>query len=66
MGKGSDVRGENCDAYLQLSITVLAAFCRVPQIAASEDMINKIPLIVETMSREYVLLLIISLAISVL
>ncbi|XP_055820220.1 uncharacterized protein LOC129889101 isoform X2 [Solanum dulcamara] len=51
-GKGSDVGGDDRDAYLQLSITVLAAFCRVPQIAASEDMINKIPLIVETMSNE--------------
>ncbi|XP_060208842.1 uncharacterized protein LOC132636153 isoform X2 [Lycium barbarum] len=49
-GKGGD--GGNRDAYLQLSITVLAAFCRVPEIAASEDMVTKIPLIVETMSRE--------------
>ncbi|KAK4729769.1 hypothetical protein R3W88_022757 [Solanum pinnatisectum] len=52
IGKGSDVRSDNRDAYLQLSITVLAAFCRVPQIAASEEMINKIPLILETISRE--------------
>lgn len=52
MGKGSDVGGDNGDVYLQLSITVLAAFCRVPQIAASEDMVIKIPPIVETMSRE--------------
>ncbi|KAK4729774.1 hypothetical protein R3W88_022762 [Solanum pinnatisectum] len=52
IGKGSDVRSDNRDAYLQLSITVLAAFCRVPQIAASEEMINKIPLILETISRD--------------
>ncbi|XP_069144324.1 uncharacterized protein [Solanum lycopersicum] len=52
-GKGSDVgSSDNRDAYLQLSITVLAAFCRVPQIAASEEMINKIPLILEAISRE--------------
>ncbi|OIT08226.1 PREDICTED: neurochondrin isoform X1 [Nicotiana attenuata] len=50
MGKGSDGPGDNRDAYLQLSITVLAAFCRVPEIAASEDMVTKIPLIVEIMS----------------
>ncbi|XP_009630626.1 uncharacterized protein [Nicotiana tomentosiformis] len=49
-GKGSDRPGDNRDAYLQLSITVLAAFCRVPEIAASEDMVTKIPLIVEIMS----------------
>ncbi|KAM3339965.1 hypothetical protein P3S68_029835 [Capsicum galapagoense] len=52
MGKGSDVGGNNRDVYLQLSITVLSAFCRVPQIAASENMVTKIPLIVETMSKE--------------
>ncbi|KAJ8538844.1 hypothetical protein K7X08_032313 [Anisodus acutangulus] len=51
-GKRSDGGGDNRDTYLQLSITVLAAFCRVPQIAASEDMVTKIPLIIETMSRE--------------
>ncbi|PHT36768.1 hypothetical protein CQW23_24468, partial [Capsicum baccatum] len=52
MGKGSDVGGNNRDVYLQLSITVLSAFCRVPQIAASENMVTKIPLIVEAMSKE--------------
>ena len=54
MGKGtiSDTAGENRDAYLQLSVTVLAAFCRVPEIAASEDMVLKIPLIVEILSKQ--------------
>lgn len=47
-GSGS----ENREAYLQLSITVLAAFCRVPEIASSEDMVSKIPLILEIMSKE--------------
>ncbi|KAJ4823705.1 hypothetical protein Tsubulata_051574, partial [Turnera subulata] len=51
MGKppasGSGV--DNRDAYLQLSITVMAAFCRVPEIASSEDMISKVPLILEIM-----------------
>ncbi|XP_060211625.1 uncharacterized protein LOC132639160 [Lycium barbarum] len=40
------------DTYLQVSITVLAALCRVPEIASSKDMVSKIPLIVETISRE--------------
>uniref|UniRef100_A0A6P4ACC7 neurochondrin isoform X2 n=1 Tax=Ziziphus jujuba TaxID=326968 RepID=A0A6P4ACC7_ZIZJJ len=54
MGKGtiSGVTGENCDAYLQLSVTVLAAFCRVPEIAASEDMVLKIPLVLEIITKQ--------------
>ena len=45
-------RNDNCDAYLQLSITVLAAFCRVPEIAASADMVSKIPLVLQVMEKE--------------
>ena len=54
MGKGSTTpkRQDNQDAYLQLSITILAAFCRVPDIASSEDMVKKIPLILEVLSTE--------------
>ncbi|KAL5559720.1 hypothetical protein UlMin_035931 [Ulmus minor] len=44
--------GDNRDAYLQLSITVLAAFCRVPDIATSQDMILKIPQVLEILSKE--------------
>ncbi|KAM7492915.1 hypothetical protein LguiB_027524 [Lonicera macranthoides] len=51
-GSGSGKGGANEDAYLQLSVTVLAAFCRVPDIAASQDMVAKIPLILEIMSKE--------------
>lgn len=42
----------NHDAYLKLSITIFAALCRVPEIASSEDMYLKIPLIIEIMSKE--------------
>ncbi|KAL5786001.1 hypothetical protein ACOSQ2_008393 [Xanthoceras sorbifolium] len=54
LGKGnvSGSGGDNRDAYLQLSVTVLAAFCRVPEIASSEDMISKIPLVLEIMSKQ--------------
>lgn len=54
MGKGviSNDEGNNRDAYLQLSITVLAAFCRVPEVASSEDMVSKIPLLLEIMPKE--------------
>ncbi|XP_010437958.1 PREDICTED: neurochondrin homolog [Camelina sativa] len=47
-GSGS---GDNRDVYLQLSLTVLAAFCRVPEIASSEEMVSRIPLILEIMSK---------------
>ncbi|KAJ4957471.1 hypothetical protein NE237_024582 [Protea cynaroides] len=49
MGKGtiSAKEGDNRDAYLQLSVTILAAFCRVPEIASSKDMVSKVPLILE-------------------
>ncbi|TXG62225.1 hypothetical protein EZV62_013588 [Acer yangbiense] len=54
LGKGnvSGSGGDNRDAYLQLSVTVLAAFCRVPEIASSEDMVSKIPLILEIISNQ--------------
>ncbi|KAF9614535.1 hypothetical protein IFM89_019198 [Coptis chinensis] len=34
--------GDNKDAYLQLSVTILAAICRVPEIARSKDMVSKV------------------------
>ncbi|KAI3881403.1 hypothetical protein MKX03_030703 [Papaver bracteatum] len=37
----------NQDAYLQLSVTILAAICRVPGIAASKYMVSKVPVILE-------------------
>ncbi|XP_023761482.1 uncharacterized protein LOC111909929 [Lactuca sativa] len=54
MGKGSTSksRQDNQDAYLQLSVTILAAFCRVSNIASSDDMVKKIPLILEVLSKE--------------
>lgn len=54
MGKGSisSSGSENRDAYLQLSVTVLAAFCHVLEIAASNDMVSKIPLVLEVLSTE--------------
>ncbi|XVE71224.1 hypothetical protein DITRI_Ditri10aG0133800 [Diplodiscus trichospermus] len=54
LGKGvvSSGSGENRDAYLQLSVTVLSAFCRVSEIASSEEMVSKIPMIIEVMSKE--------------
>ncbi|XP_056174840.1 uncharacterized protein LOC115686228 isoform X1 [Syzygium oleosum] len=52
MGQGSTDGSDNRDAYLQLSVTVLAAFCRITEIAASNDMVSKIPLILEILSNK--------------
>lgn len=56
MGKGGGGNNANSEAYLLLSLTVLAAFARVSQLAATDDMLSKIPLILEVMSKEYVTL----------
>ena len=53
VGGGGGGGAENRDAYLQLSVTVLAAFCRVPEIAASQDMLSLIPLFQEIISTGY-------------
>jgi hypothetical protein len=55
MGNGTISSGgeNNRDAYLSLSVTVIAALGRVPEIASSEDMNSKIPLILEVMSTQY-------------
>lgn len=52
MGKGAG--GANIDnddrlAYLHLSATVLAAFARVPELAAAPEMLTKIPTFVEVL-----------------
>lgn len=56
MGKGSG-GGDNAnrEAYLRLSVTVLAAFARVSHIAATDEMLAKVPLILEVLSTEYVI-----------
>nr|CAD1827788.1 unnamed protein product [Ananas comosus var. bracteatus] len=53
MGKGAgDAKGaEEREAYLRLAITVLAAFARVPEIAASEGMVSEVPLVAEIVSK---------------
>ncbi|MQM18896.1 hypothetical protein Taro_051894, partial [Colocasia esculenta] len=59
MGKGSSQAkgGEERAAYLRLSVTVVAAFCRVPEIASSEDMISKVPLVLEIISKSHFFIL---------
>ncbi|XP_039120804.1 neurochondrin isoform X1 [Dioscorea cayenensis subsp. rotundata] len=53
MGKGEAGAKvvEDREAYLKLAITVLAAFCRVPEIASSKEMVSKVPVVVEIISK---------------
>ncbi|RYR33749.1 hypothetical protein Ahy_A10g048377 isoform B [Arachis hypogaea] len=53
MPKPESVNNDNRVAYLHLAVTVLAALCRVPDIASSQDMLSKIPLILEVISTPY-------------
>ncbi|WOL19402.1 hypothetical protein Cni_G28200 [Canna indica] len=55
MGKGaSEVKSrEEQESFLRLSITLLAALCRVPEISSSEEMVSKVPLVAEVISRSY-------------
>ncbi|KAH1058048.1 hypothetical protein AAZX31_02G001400 [Glycine max] len=55
MASGGGGLNDNRNAYLSLSITLLAAFCRVPDIASSEDMLFHIPLVLEVISTRSVL-----------
>lgn len=38
------------EAYLQLALTIFAAFCRVPDLASLDDIISKVPIILETLT----------------
>uniref|UniRef100_A0A0D6R2E7 Neurochondrin n=1 Tax=Araucaria cunninghamii TaxID=56994 RepID=A0A0D6R2E7_ARACU len=40
------------EAYLQLALTIFAAFCRVPELASLNDVISKVPIILETLSNK--------------
>ncbi|KAF5205070.1 neurochondrin family protein [Thalictrum thalictroides] len=45
------VESNDEEAYLQLSITVIAAISRVPEIAQSKDMVSKIPYVLDVLKR---------------
>ncbi|PIA45639.1 hypothetical protein AQUCO_01600098v1 [Aquilegia coerulea] len=45
------VESSDRDAYLQLSVTVLAAISRVAEIACSKDMVSKIPFILDILKK---------------
>ncbi|KAH6757891.1 neurochondrin family protein [Perilla frutescens var. hirtella] len=51
-GGGANIDNADRRAYLQLSVTVLAAFARVPEIAATHQMLSKIPLVLEVLPNQ--------------
>ncbi|XP_042455661.1 uncharacterized protein LOC122040416 isoform X1 [Zingiber officinale] len=53
MGKGSGGFGsaEDKEPYLRLSITFLTALCLVPEIASYEEMVSKVPLVAEIVTK---------------
>lgn len=42
---------EQEEPYVQLAISVLSAFCRIPELAASDEIIDKIPILLEIFRR---------------
>ncbi|XP_011081496.1 uncharacterized protein LOC105164540 isoform X2 [Sesamum indicum] len=54
MGKhAAGPHNPNREAYLRLSLTLLAAFARLSHIAATDDMLAKVPLVLEVTSTEF-------------
>ncbi|XP_011626379.1 neurochondrin [Amborella trichopoda] len=51
-GRGEVQEEDNREEYLQLGITVFAAFCRVADIASSKEIISEVPLVVEILSND--------------
>ncbi|KAG6526885.1 hypothetical protein ZIOFF_008972 [Zingiber officinale] len=55
MGKGSGGFGsaEDKGPYLRLSITLLTALCQMPEIASYEEMVSKVPLVAEIVTKSW-------------
>lgn len=54
-GGGANIDNADRHAYLQLSVTILASFARLPELAATDEMLSKIPLVLELMPNQYVI-----------
>lgn len=48
---GNEKGGEDKEVYLRLSVTVLAAFSRVSEIASLTEMVDMVPLVAEIVSK---------------
>lgn len=51
LGKVEGGKEEEREAYLRLSVTVLAGLARVPEVAADEGVVSTVPLIAEVVSK---------------
>ncbi|KAG6391146.1 hypothetical protein SASPL_148897 [Salvia splendens] len=51
-GGGANIDSADRHAYLQLSVTILASFARLPELAATHEMLSKIPLVLELMPNQ--------------
>ncbi|KAL1532671.1 neurochondrin [Salvia divinorum] len=51
-GGGANIDNADRHAYLQLSVTILASFARLPELAATHEMLSKIPLVLELMPNQ--------------
>ncbi|XP_047966861.1 neurochondrin [Salvia hispanica] len=51
-GGGANIDNADRHAYLQLSLTILASFARLPELAATHEMLSKIPLVLELMPNQ--------------
>ncbi|KAI5060185.1 hypothetical protein GOP47_0024605 [Adiantum capillus-veneris] len=51
LNSGVQGTAEQKEAYVQLSISVLSAFCRVPELAASDEITEKIPTLLEILKK---------------
>ena len=40
-------------AYLHLALSIISAFCRIPELASMDDTISKVPILVETLASKY-------------
>ncbi|XP_042036930.1 neurochondrin-like isoform X1 [Salvia splendens] len=51
-GGGANIDNADRHAYLQLSVTILASFARLLELAATDEMLSKIPLVLELMPNQ--------------
>lgn len=49
---GQNDKGQQ-QAYLHLALSIISAFCRLPELAAMDESISKVSILVETLSSKY-------------
>lgn len=49
---GQNDKGQQ-QAYLHLALSIISAFCRLPELAAMDENISKVSILVETLASKY-------------